>query len=654
MLVSSSSESLIKRGCTAILVERLNEKDNLTHFYKDNTLYVTIPQIIKYTRETKTVKSEYVGLFSSLHNVYWFEKCFDLANKILAGFYNCTMPKDFIPAYKIIKSPAEILPSTKYSLDIETRGLDFKKCEITAVGLCGDYNNIYIIDIDNLHLFKDFFEKNTFILANAKFDLKFLKFWYGFNIQNFEDIQIQSLMLDERSGVHSLGVLSSFYLGVEEYKGKIDFKTIDNRDKTFLDYLAKDVLYTKLLYDCVFTKHEYPFNLSFILYNTTRVLMEMEYNGYSVDGVKAKEVYDNYLERANHAYQQLVDLLGFEININSPAQICRALGVDSASEEVLSGLNTKEASLILEYRHLFKMANTFVKPCVGKDILHTTFNIGGAVTGRLSSSGSLGTGKDKQVIGHNMQQCPRDEKDFKQLLIAPEGYSIVCSDLSGAELRGAAHLADDQVWIESFNEGRDLHMEVAKQIWGENATKAERTKAKSINFGNIYGKVPHSYAKEWNCSLEEATKFYNDWFDKAKGVAGWIKQCRQDFEAGKKISTVFGRERRIPIVPARLKNHASNIAVNMLVQSTCNDLVLLCLIDLRNELEKMGGKARIFNIVHDAIYLYVPKGEELKYGRLIQKIMSELPQRVLESKVKFKSDTEIGNNMATLKPMEEG
>ncbi len=200
--------------------------------------------------------------------------------------------------YKVIENEEDISFDTEWSLDIETRGFDWINNNILCVGISNGFNN-YIIDASNLSNFKSFFSDSriNFILHNAKFDIKFLKEQYDIEIKNYDDTMLMAYSMDERRGINSLGFLSSYYLGVEEYKGKIKFATIEADDPLLLEYLAKDALYTFYLRKVLtFLMREQ----NFILYNQTLIpasksLTEVEMNGIGVDLNYAKAL-DNFYD----------------------------------------------------------------------------------------------------------------------------------------------------------------------------------------------------------------------------------------------------------------------------------------------------------------------------------------------------------------------
>lgn len=607
--------------------------------------------------------------------------------------------------------------ATKLSMDIETTGFNWKKDDITELGITPSTGKSLIIPLEILRkanvrkaLNKLFNNKDiVFLWQNGKFDCKFLWFQFGFNTRQDEDTMLQHYTIDEKRGTHSLTQLSQRYLNAYDYES--DFKKLipkggnygDAPDEARRKYLAHDTDYpfkiNKVLYDIM---DEDDLNVyKKVLIPASNMLMQVEMNGFGVD-IEYLDKLDNELgqevEDLRGKLQTIANDVGWSVpkyrkvtgrkspkeecpfNPNSYPQtfyiIFNLLGLPkhqnrtSADEDARmfwlkkilnkpgdgefetteeyensdkfkKWINDKYSNAFIYYLQKFKKVkkhhSTYVvgfKKGVWDDgKMHSTFLLHGTETGRLSSRNP------------NLQNIPR-EKLYKDMFVPSEGNVLMEVDFSQAELRVLAYLSQDEFLKNVYIDDKDLHDEVAIELFGENFTKEQRVKSKTINFGLAYGRTAYSIAETFDMSVEEAEFLLDRWFEQKPEAAKYIKDMRQSPHKGIIPKTVFGRKRRFGAITKKNAWAIENEAINFPIQSTASDLTLLSAIRLQ---PKLNNRAKIVNLVHDSIVLDVPKKYVKEIAKLTKGIMEETPHIYLDTEIPFKADVEIGNRWGSLK-----
>ena len=273
-----------------------------------------------------------------------------------------------------------------------------------------------------------------------------------------------------------------------------------------------------------------------------------------------------------------------------------------------------------------------------------TFNLHGTETGRLSSTNP------------NMQNIPRDKK-IKNLLCAKPGSILVQMDYSQAELRVLAMLSGDESMIQCYIDDEDLHAQVAKDIFGPDFTKEQRTMAKTINFGIAYGRGPSSISENFHVSMVEARNIINKWFASKPKVKKYIDTQRAKPLKGEDCVTMLGRMRHFVITDSEI-NHIQNEYINTPIQSVASDMTMLSLLEIYDWLQdqKIADKAKIVTTVHDSIILEVADEPELvqEVAQKCQEIMAHTPKKFIpDCPVPFKADVEVGYSWGKLVEMED-
>ncbi len=353
------------------------------------------------------------------------------------------------------------------------------------------------------------------------------------------------------------------------------------------------------------------------------VLSSMELCGISVDEKALREFGEELTPRIDEVAGEVYALAGHEFNIGSPKQLSvvlfEELGLPcgkkrktgySTDAETLEGLSEMHEiiPLILEYRSLTKLYNTYVKgllAAISSDgRMHTTFKQTETRTGRISSAEP------------NIQNIPvRTElgRNFRKFFVAGEGMTLVDADYSQIELRVLAHLANDETMIKTFCEGGDIHTETAASVFGQPKEWVDedmRRKAKAVNFGIVYGIGAFSLAKDIGTDLKSAKQYIDDYLAHFSGVRDYMAGVTSSAEKDGIAVTMFGRKRFIPEILSSnkvLKALGKRIAMNTPIQGTAADIIKLAMVRVYRRLKAELPEARLILQVHDELIVEVPE-----------------------------------------------
>lgn len=358
------------------------------------------------------------------------------------------------------------------------------------------------------------------------------------------------------------------------------------------------------------------------------ILKEMENAGVRVDVDKLRQGEKQLTAELNELEQRIYTTVGTQFNINSPRQVGELLfeqlkldskakksktGQYTTSEEVLVGLKDRHevVGLILEYRELKKLISTYISTLPSyiseKDgKIHTTYNQTVTATGRLSSSNP------------NLQNLPiRSERGrmIREAVIADEGCMFLSADYSQIELRLMAHLSQDEHMLEAFRANQDIHAATAARIFRkpiEEISKDERRKAKTANFGIIYGISAFGLAQQLDCSRTEAKQLIDDYFAAFPRVVKYIEQQKEIARHKGYAETLFGRKRYLPDIlshNATVRSFAERNAVNAPIQGTAADIIKMAMVSIWRRLKDEGLKTQMIMQVHDELNFNVPLDE---------------------------------------------
>ena len=575
----------------------------------------------------------------------------------------------------------ELAAQKEICIDTETTGINANDVELVGLSFSYKKHEGFYVPIENeasakkiLPLFDALF-KNKDILwigQNLKYDFLVLK-WYGVELLGKTFDTMLAHYVIEPEGRRSMDLLSAQYLGYEPIsiteligkKGKNQGTMRDVPLEQITEYAAEDADITLQLKNCfspliqkrgvekVFNEVENPL---------VRVLVDMEFEGVKVDIDFLKE-YSKVLEvDAKISEERVYEQAGVRFNLASPKQLGEVLfdilkldpkakktktGQYATGEEVLQKMATKHKIVddILNFRELTKLKSTYVdsigeliNPKTGR--VHTSYAQSVAVTGRLSS------------INPNLQNIPiRTERgrEIRKAFIAREKDRVLVSaDYSQIELRIVAAISGDPNMCEAFKLGKDIHTATAAKIYGieeASVTKEMRYKAKSVNFGIIYGQGAFGLAENLGISRTEAKEIIDNYKKEFPNIQLYMdQQINKAKEAGF-VETLMGRKRWLRDINSSnftVRGFAERNAINSPIQGSAADMIKLAMIKIHSEMKKTKWESKMILQVHDELVFDAVKKELPELKELILKCMKGA--MVLPNGVPVEAEVGVGKN----------
>ncbi|MGL2346649.1 DNA polymerase I [Helicobacter pylori] len=385
-----------------------------------------------------------------------------------------------------------------------------------------------------------------------------------------------------------------------------------------------------------------------------KVLMGMEFQGFKIDAPYFKRLEQEFKDELKVLERQILDLIGVDFNLNSPKQLSEVLyeklGLPknkshSTDEKNLLKILDKHPSiaLILEYRELNKLFNTYTTPLLRlkdkDDKIHTTFIQTGTATGRLSSHSP------------NLQNIPvRSPKGLlirKGFIASSKEYCLLGVDYSQIELRLLAHFSQDKDLMEAFLKGRDIHLETSKALFGGDLAKEKRSIAKSINFGLVYGMGSKKLSETLNIPLSEAKSYIEAYFKRFPSIKDYLNGMREEILKTSKAFTLLGRYRVFDFngVNDYIKGNYLREGVNAIFQGSASDLLKLGMLKV-SERFKNNPSVRLLLQVHDELIFEI---EEKNAPELQQEIQRILNDEVYPLRVPLETSAFVANRWNELK-----
>ena len=564
-------------------------------------------------------------------------------------------------------------PSPHVALDSETTGLYPRDGYMLGMSISVDGEHGVYIDTECVTeevetLLQRLFNEKTVVFHNAKFDMPFFGYHFGFEFPNFEDTMLLHYLIDESPGTHGLKQLAMKFTPYGDYEQPMYEWMDDYRKRHGIlksefrwEWIPFDVMKTYAAMDAVVTymifqkfvkiKENKKLRRVYdeILIPGCRFLADVQDNGVPFDRERleyAQDLMQKEIDEAittlykNPKIAEFEKYQGKEFNPNSTVQLRTLMfdflglsptgkktgtGADSTDAETLKALASQSEvpQLILDIRQKSKIKNTYLDkiiPQLNHDSrLRTNYNLHVTTSGRLSSSGKL-----------NMQQLPRDNPIVKGCIRAKDGNKIVAMDLVTAEVYAAAVLAQDEALMDVFRSGGNFHSTIAHKVFklsgpvedvAENF-KTERQAAKAVTFGIMYGAGPAKISEQVTkdsgvyFSKQEAQEVISEYFATFHKLRKWIDTNEAFIAQNGFIYSFFGRKRRLPNVFSEdkgIKGHSIRSGLNFLVQSAASDLNLLGAIDMNLYIKAHRMESRIFALVHDSILAEVPDSEIDEY-----------------------------------------
>ncbi|GAA9218965.1 DNA polymerase I [Helicobacter pylori] len=362
-----------------------------------------------------------------------------------------------------------------------------------------------------------------------------------------------------------------------------------------------------------------------------KVLMGMEFQGFKIDAPYFKRLEQEFKNELHVLERQILELIGVDFNLNSPKQLSEILyeklelpqnKSHSTDEKSLLKILDKHPSiaLILEYRELNKLFNTYTTPLLRlkdkDDKIHTTFIQTGTATGRLSSHSP------------NLQNIPvRSPKGLlirKGFIASSKEYCLLGVDYSQIELRLLAHFSQDKDLMDAFLKGRDIHLETSKALFGEYLAKEKRSIAKSINFGLVYGMGSKKLSETLNIPLNEAKSYIEAYFKRFPSIKDYLNRMKEEILKTSKAFTLLGRYRVFDFTGANdyIKGNYLREGVNAIFQGSASDLLKLGMLKV-SERFKNNPSVRLLLQVHDELIFEIEEKNALELQQEIQRILND-------------------------------
>jgi DNA polymerase-1 len=574
-----------------------------------------------------------------------------------------------------ILAPAKII-----SLDTETTSATAMEAELVGMSFSVLENEAYYVPVpaDPLQAqalvdrFRPIFEKEEVLKVgqNIKYDLLVLRH-YGVQLAGpMFDTMIAHYVLQPELH-HGMDYLAEIYLKYETVKieeligpkGKKQKNMRDLSPTEVYEYACEDADVTLKLKnvleqeirknDCesLFYEMEMPL---------VPVLAEMEWNGVTLDTESLKQTSLLFTQRMQQLEEEIYALAGEPFNISSPKQVGEVLfdklklsekakktkgkGQYITSEEVLEGLRHKHEIVgkILDYRGLKKLLGTYIdalpaliNPRTHK--IHTSFNQAITATGRLSSSNP------------NLQNIPvrnEDGKEIRKAFVAEEGCEFFSADYSQIELRIMAHLSEDANMMEAFRSGYDVHAATAAKVFKKEiseVTREERSKAKTANFGIIYGISVFGLAERMEVSRKEAAELIDGYFATYPDVKKYMEKSIQVAKERGYIETLFKRKRFLPDINsgnAVVRGYAERNAINAPIQGSAADIIKVAMVQIYHRFREEGIRSKMILQVHDELNFSVYPDEKER----VERIVLEEMERAYPLRVPLVADSGWGKN----------
>ncbi|HEX2204526.1 MAG TPA: DNA polymerase I [Longimicrobium sp.] len=389
-----------------------------------------------------------------------------------------------------------------------------------------------------------------------------------------------------------------------------------------------------------------------------RVLAEMEWNGIRIDEAFFHAMSAELRGQLRNVQAEIHAEAGEEFNIGSTPQLREILfgklglpvikktktgaSTDVDVLQALAAQGHRLPELLMQYRQIDKLLGTYVdalprmvNPETGR--IHTSFNQTVAATGRLSSTDP------------NLQNIPiRTEMgaEIRRGFIPAGGMRFVSADYSQIELRILAHYSKDEAFVEAFRAGADIHRQTAALIFGvaaDSVTKEMRDRAKTVNFGIIYGQGPFSLAQQLGIPQSEAKAFIEAYFERFPGVRRYLDEQIETAKARGYVETLSGRRRYIPEIASRnwnIRAFGERAATNAPIQGSSADLIKIAMIQIQEDLWQERVPAKMLLQVHDELLFEVPRGEEERVLALVRSRM----ESAASLEVPLKVETGTGDN----------
>ena len=569
---------------------------------------------------------------------------------------------------KNIKEQHQIIYYVELEDDTSNNSIINKKLKsITLYNPKEKISYYIVLDDQKIQLFKEIFEDKNIekIGCKQKIDYILLK-ENGINVTNFTyDIEIAAYIINPTENKYNIEKLAIDYLrlDINEYNKKEDeqinlfdsVKEENNADKNCMYVYSIYNIYLKTLEKLketnqldLFTNIEMPL---------VEVLADMQYNGIYVNKNELIEFGVTLKSEIEKLTNEIYKLAGEEFNINSTKQLGTILfdklklpvlkktkNGYSTDVEVLEKLK-KEHNIIekiLDYRQLVKLNSTYVEgliPYINEkdNKIHSYFHQTVTATGRISSTEP------------NLQNIPTRfdlGKQIRKVFKPKEGYKFVDADYSQIELRVLAHIADDEHMIEAFNKNEDIHRQTASKVFDvpmEEVTSKQRSDAKAVNFGIVYGISDFGLGEQLGISRKQAKTYIEQYLNKYEKIKEFMENIKQFAKNKGYVETLFNRRRYIPEMNSNnfmVRQFGARVAMNTPIQGTAADIMKIAMINLYHALKEKNLESKILLQIHDELLLEV----KLEEKDIVEELLKTSMENAMKLKVPLKVELSEADN----------
>lgn len=519
------------------------------------------------------------------------------------------------------------------------------------VFLSADGENIYYINDEELELIKDIISNEE--IKKIGYNLKddYLAFKpYNIEINNmFFDIAIGEYLIDSKSSTSyecsdiAMKYLTKKIKSQEELLGKgAKAKKFSDLSLEELSTYFGEILNTVYNVYPMMEKTFKDMDMEYLFYDVEMPLVEvlgsMEYCGMAVDKNQLNELGNKFKEIISNLEEEIFSLAGEKFNINSPKQLGVILFEKlelpvikktktgySTSADVLEKLRDKHEIIdkITEYRQIVKLNSTYVEGLLGiinpiSGRIHSSFNQTITTTGRISSTEP------------NLQNIPvKTEmgREIRKVFIADEHSKLVDADYSQVELRVLAHMSGDKHMIEAFQNDIDIHSKTASQIFGvdvNDVSSKQRSEAKAINFGIVYGKTDFGLSQDLNIPVPQAKAYIESYFANYDKIKVFMDDAIKNATDNGYALTIFNRRRYIPEINSSnfmVRNQGKRFAMNAPIQGSAADIIKIAMVNVFNRLKDENLKSKLILQVHDELIVEAIEEELDKVCNIVKEEM---------------------------------
>ncbi len=587
--------------------------------------------------------------------------------------------------YQLVSHPKEralllenLMKQEEVCFDTETTDIEASDAELVGIAFSYAPGIAYYVNTPQgkegeiANEFKPFFENNSILKIgqNIKYDITVLKN-YGIEVKGemFDTMLAHYLIQPDMR--HNMDILAETYLhyqpvSIESLIGKKGKKQGNMRDvepAKVKEYAGEDAditLQLKHIFEPKLKEAETLPVFDDIEMPLVPVLADMESEGINLDREALEKLSIELSSDIERLKKEIIEIAGMTFNIASPKQLGEVLfdrmklvekpkktksGQYATSEDILIELAKEHeiAKKILDYRQLSKLKSTYVdalpqmiSPVTNR--VHTSFSQAVAATGRLSSNNP------------NLQNIPirtkRGQEVRKAFIPRSEDHLILAADYSQIELRLIAELSGDKTMMEAFLQNQDIHAATAAKIFGvkpEEVSREQRSNAKTVNFGIIYGVSAFGLSQQTSLNRNEASEIIKSYFRTYPGIRDYIEAQKEFARQHGYVETIMKRKRYLKDISSRnhtVRSHAERNAVNAPIQGSAADIIKLAMIKIHRELKENGFEAKMVLQVHDELVYDTPQSEIEE----IKPIIKESMENAVQTKVPLIVDFGEGKN----------